>query len=134
MHVCDHIGIFTQNMAPMKKFYMDALGFSLGSETTLSKEIMGKIFGFAHDCHFAKLHIEGFMVELFSPLSGELHTGATHKTGVNHWGFCVPDRRSFIEELRRKDHVIVEIDRNGRKIYFVVDPDGNRIEIRDYPR
>jgi catechol 2,3-dioxygenase-like lactoylglutathione lyase family enzyme len=134
MQVCDHIGIFTRNLKPMKKFYMDVLGFSLDSESKLSGEIMGKIFGYAHDCHFIKLYKDGFLIELFSPISKESHTPGTRMTGLNHWGYCVADRRSFIEGLYRKDQATVEIDRNGRKVYFVIDPDGNPIEIRDYQR
>ena len=131
IQVCDHIGIFTQNMESMKAFYTGILGFALGNESILSKKIMEKIFGLAHDCHFAKLHKDGFMVELFAPLSTELHTPIPGATGVNHWGYCVADRQSFVEELRRKNQAIVEIERNGRTVYFVVDPDGNRIEIRE---
>ena len=134
VQTCDHIGIFTQNMEAMKKFYMDALGFSLGNETILPKSVMDKIFGFGHDCRFAKLHRDGFMVELFAPASTGLNTRITGTTGLNHWGYCVADRSSFVDGLRQQGHTIVEIYRNGRSTYFVVDPDGNRIEIRDYPK
>jgi catechol 2,3-dioxygenase-like lactoylglutathione lyase family enzyme len=134
VQTCDHIGIFTQNIESMKEFYTGALGFSLGNESTLSKSVMDKIFGFGHECHFVKLHRDGFMVELFAPVSTELHTPAAGTAGLNHWGYCVADRASCVDELRQKGHTIVEIERNGRSAYFVLDPDGNRIEIRDYPR
>lgn len=134
IRICDHIGIFTHSMEPMKAFYTGALGFELGNESILPEKIMEKIFGFAHDCHFAKLHKDGFMVELFAPVSTELNTPAAGVTGMNHWGYCVADRDSLVHDLRRGNHEIVEIDRNGRTVYFVVDPDGNRIEIRDRTR
>ena len=134
VQTCDHIGIFTQNMELMKEFYTEALGFSLGNESTLSHSIMDEIFGFGHECHFVKLHRNGFMVELFSPTSTELHVPSAGTVGLNHWGYCVADRASFVDALRQKGHTIIEIDRNGHSAYFVLDPDGNRIEIRDYPR
>ena len=134
IQVCDHIGIFTQRLRPMKAFYTGTLGFALAGEGVLSKKIMEKIFDFAHDCHFVKLHKNGFMVELFAPVSTELHTPVPGARGVNHWGYCVADRESFVEGLRRNGHEIAEIDRNGRTVYFVDDPDGNRIEIRDCAR
>lgn len=134
MQICDHIGIFTQKMESMKEFYIDVLGFSLGNESILSKSIMEKLFGFGHDCHFVKLYRDGFMVELFAPVSTESYAPTPATTGMNHWGYCVADRASFAHGLRQKGHTIIEINRNAGTAYFVVDPDGNRIEIRNYPR
>ena len=117
----------------MKEFYIHVLKFELGKESTLAKSLVKDIFGIAADCRFVKLHKNGFMVEIFQPLSPEFQARVAGQVGMNHWGYCVADRSIFVEKLRREGLPVIEIDRNGRSAYFLVDPDGNRIEIRDYP-
>jgi catechol 2,3-dioxygenase-like lactoylglutathione lyase family enzyme len=128
---CEHIGFFTMNAEAMKEFYIRVLGFELGNESTLPKSLVENIFGLADDCRFVKLYKGGFMVEIFEPLSSRLHIRMADHAGVNHWGFCVADRASFVENLRGDGLSVIEIDRNGRSVYFLTDPDGNRIEIRE---
>jgi catechol 2,3-dioxygenase-like lactoylglutathione lyase family enzyme len=132
--ICDHIGFFTMDAKSMKQFYIHVLGFESGSENVLPAALVNEIFGIHTDCRFIKLHKDGFMVELFEPLSQEYETNMTKAFGMNHWGFCVSDRAAFVEKLRRQGLTVIEIKRNGRPVYFLVDPDGNRIEIRDYPK
>jgi len=131
---CDHIGFFTKNVEAMKQFYTRVLGFELGNESTLSRSLVEKIFGLADECRFVKLHRHGFMIEMFEPLSERLRERVASQIGMNHWGYCVADREIFVQELRRDGIGVIEIDRNGRSVYFLIDPDGNRIEIRDYAK
>jgi len=115
----------------MQEFYIQALGFELGSETILSESIVADIFGIAADCRFVKLHKDGFMIEIFEPLSLRLQEQMAHRVGINHWGYCVTERDILLETLRKGNVPIIEIKRNGRIVYFLADPDGNRIELRE---
>ncbi len=128
---CDHIGLFTANAQKMMEFYIRALGFEFGSETNLPGSIVADIFGFAADCRFIKLYKDGFMIEIFEPLSPRLQRQLASRVGINHWGYCVAERDIVLETLRKENVPIIEIIRNGRIVYFLVDPDGNRIELRE---
>ena len=71
------------------------------------------------------------MVELFEPLSPDIRKGISRVAGLYHWGYCVDNREDFVKRLRTKNVPVIKIDRNGRSVYFMTDPDENRIEIRD---
>lgn len=131
--ICDHIGFFTNNAESMIEFYTQVLGFRLGTDSRISGSIVEQIFGNDAECRFIKLHKERFMVEIFQPLNQKSVAHAATQVGMNHWGFCVEDRGAFVERLRADGVPVKEINRNGRSVYFLQDPDGNRIEIRDFP-
>ena len=128
---CDHIGLFTQNASELTAFYTGILGFELANDGILPRSIVESIFGLTDDCRFIKLSKNDFMIELFQPLSTELRKRIAGIVGINHWGYSVSDRTAFVEKMRKEGQQIVEVDRNGRSVYFLIDPDGNRIEIRE---
>jgi len=130
---CDHIGFFTLDADSLQRFYTDKLGFELKDESLLDRAIVKTIFGMATDCRFIKLQRNGFMLEIFEPLSAEARESIECAAGLNHWGYCVDDRTAFVEKQKANGIPVTEIERNGRTVYFLADPDGNRIEIRDYP-
>jgi catechol 2,3-dioxygenase-like lactoylglutathione lyase family enzyme len=129
--VCDHIGLFTANAERMKEFYIHALDFEFGGETILAGSVVSSIFGIGSDCRFLKLHRDGFMLEIFEPLSPPSQEHEASRFGVNHWGFCTAERDLLLEKLRRECIPIIEIEKQGHRIYFLIDPDGNRIELRE---
>lgn len=129
---CEHIGLFTQNMSISKTFYTNILGFEVKSYGILPRSVVEPIFGLADDCRFMKLEKDGFMIEIFQPLSTVPQERTIGSIGINHWGYRVDDRAAFVARMRRNGQRIVEIDRNGRSVHFLIDPDGNRIEIRNY--
>lgn len=131
---CDHIGLLSQNAGELTAFYTEVLGFEITAESTLPESIVQSIFGLSDECRFVKLHKDGFMIEIFQPLSAGLSKWFAGVVGINHWGYCVDDRNAFVDKMRRDGHQLVEIDRTGRSVYFLIDPDGNRIEIRECPR
>lgn len=129
-HICDHIAYLTSNLDSMRSFYVGVMDFDPVSESTLPRAIAGKVFGIDDDCRFVKLQREGFVVELFEPLSVILPERSNARVGMDHWGYCVRDRAAFVENLRRAGRTVITIERDGRATYFAVDPDKNRIEIR----
>ena len=129
--MCDHIGLFTMNAAKLKAFYEDVLGFQFQQESILPASTAETIFGIKCECRFIKLSKNGFVLEIFEPLSTRLHQRVADIVGINHWGYCVNDREAFIRELRQRNVHVIEIRRNDRSVYFITDPDENRIEIRN---
>jgi len=128
---CDHIGILTNNSKRLIDFYTKKMGFAKNKENRLPKSIIKTIFDIPYDCKFIKLVSGDMMIEIFEPLSAHVHERMNNIVGMNHWGYCVEDREKFVQELNRREVDITRIKRNEHIIYFVTDPDGNRIEIRD---
>ncbi len=130
-HRCDHIGILTNNARVLVDFYTEKMDFRNEKEETLNSSVFNKIFGFAVDCRFIKLSAGEFMLELFEPVKAKARARTTKMTGLNHFGYCVKNRRDYVNRLRKKNVDIIEVTRNSHTVYFVCDPDGNRIEIRE---
>jgi catechol 2,3-dioxygenase-like lactoylglutathione lyase family enzyme len=126
-NTCDHLGIFSHNAEELVKFYVDKLGFKKTHETILSKTIMESLFGVTEDCRFIKLFLGNTMIEIFEPIG----KSKTATTGYNHWGLTVADRKKFVKKMKRKKVSVIEVKRNDHSVYFVADPDGNKIEIRE---
>jgi catechol 2,3-dioxygenase-like lactoylglutathione lyase family enzyme len=129
--VCDHIGFFTHNSESLVRFYVDVLGFERKQVSILPKSIAETVFGMASDCRFIKLSRHEFVLEIFEPLCPDIKKLMPGKDGINHWGYCVKDRAAFVDRLRKQGFEIIEVNRNEHYVYFLKDPDGNRIEIRE---
>ncbi len=130
IHRCDHIGIYTNHAERLVDFYTSKLAFKKVKEENLDRTIFKQIFGVAADCRFIKLRSDSIMLEIFEPITGRARRSLRNSIGINHWGYCVDDREKFVQKLRRQKVPVIEIERNGHRVYFVADPDGNRIEIR----
>lgn len=128
---CDHIGLFTNNADRLAEFYTAQLGFTMQKDETLPAKLTRTIFGVARECRFIRLASEGKMLEIFEPRKGGLDRRKGGIVGINHFGLRVSDREALVKKLRRGKAKVIEFRRNGRSGYFAVDPDGNRIEIRE---
>ena len=127
---CDHIGLFTPNVTRLADFYVNTLGFKREKEGVFTKSIMKKALGINSDCMTIRLISGDVRLELFQPTSVRLAQRFTCTAGYNHWGYQVGDRKKFVRRLKRKGVPIIEVQRNDHMVYFVKDPDGNRIEVR----
>jgi catechol 2,3-dioxygenase-like lactoylglutathione lyase family enzyme len=137
---CDHVGLFSNDAARLARFYCGHLGFSIEKEDILPTSIMKPIFGLADSCRLVKLTAGGtgrrdssppLKIEIFQPLRTRLSRRRNGIVGFNHGSFSVGDRIKFVQGLRSGDVPIIEVRRNGHRVFFIRDPDGNRIEIRD---
>ncbi len=131
IYQCDHIGLYTNNAEKLVNFYTKNLAFKKVKEERLGKSIFKKIFGIPVDCHFIRLASDNILLEIFEPTKGRASKKMKNSIGLNHWGYCVGNKKRFVQLLRRRRVKVIEIIRNGHEVYFVTDPDGNRIEIRD---
>ncbi|MEO0094969.1 MAG: VOC family protein [candidate division WOR-3 bacterium] len=128
---CDHIGILSNNAERLIKFYKTNLGFRLISAENLSSNIVKKLFKVNTTCCFYRLKFEDLLLEIFQPHKKIKKLYSNKCNGIHHFGLRVQNRELFIKHLRGKKVKIITIKRNERKIYFIKDPDGNIIEIRE---
>ncbi|MGD2279185.1 MAG: VOC family protein [Candidatus Omnitrophota bacterium] len=137
---CDHIGIFTTDAKRLVSFYKNKLGFKEERKrTVLPRSLMKIIFGVSSECEFIRLvpapvkkgEKPGLMIEIFEPALKRLKKNSGSAAGLNHWGYSVGDRERYCRKLKKKKVKIIEVKRGDHRTYFIKDPDGNRIEIRD---
>ncbi len=131
IYSCDHIGIFTKNAERLIKFYRNILGFKLISGERLQTDIVKKLFRTNSTCCFYRLKSEKLILEIFEPHYKNRVEKRKNHYGLHHFGLTVSDREQFINYLRKKQVKIITIKRNERKVYFIEDPEGNMIEIRE---
>lgn len=128
---CDHIGIITKNAESLCKFYKRILNFIPVSNERLKSDIVKIIFNINSSCCFYKLKAGGFIIEIFEPHSNYKPAKRKITSGIHHFGLVVEDKEKFIQYLRQRRVKILTIKRNSKKVYFIEDPDGNKIEIRE---
>jgi len=131
IRACDHIGIFTDHYQRLVNFYIQKLGFVKEKEERLSKSLMQSVFGVASEGNFSRLVSGDVRIEIFSLVKSSLLKRSNRTLGYNHWALCVTDTKKFLSGLTRKGVKIISIKRNDHFVFFVKDPDGNRIEIKE---
>jgi len=125
----DHIGLWTDNALRLINFYKKKLGFKVISSQRLPGNIVKKIFGFNTSCCFYRLQFEGLKLEIFEPHKKSVFK-KTFTSGIHHFGLVVENREDFITNASKQKIKIVKVKRDGHFVYFIKDPDGNMIEIR----
>lgn len=133
---CDHIGILTGNADALLPFYCDLLGFEVVKDEIVDADLMEAIFGEREDCRLIKLSLStgspgAVNIEIFTYVAPVVGCRHSRMPGYNHWGFSVGDRRAFIDDMKRRGVAVTDVLRGDHHVYFISDPDGNRIEIRD---
>ncbi len=128
---CDHIGIFTNHYHKMVNFYTQKLGFTKVKEESISKSLIQPIFGVASEGKFTRLVSGDVGIEIFTLVGLRLLKKHDRMLGYNHWAICVTDVKKFLSGLKRKKVKIISIKRNDHFVYFIKDPDGNRMEVKE---
>lgn len=126
---CHHLGIFTNDPQSLVKFYKEKLGFEEGKTKLVARDLMDQIFGIPSPCTLTKLNLGQSVLEIISPQDLNLKSRESDFSGYNHWALEVVDKEKFCQELRQKDVTVLEVKREGRKIFFIKDPEANLIEI-----
>ena len=121
---------FTNNPNRLVNFYKKALGFKEESRQIVAKNVIKSIFGLDCRCLMIRLGKGALKIEIFKDTSIRFRKRAKNSLGYNHWGYFVGNRGVFIKTVKSKAPVI-KVERNGRFAYFIKDPDGNLIELRD---
>lgn len=128
---CHHIALFTNNPKRLVRFYADKLGFVKEKESFASKEILKPIFGFNKDCGLIKLNRDGMWIEIIYLKDGRFGPRKDANIGYTHWAYGVGDKEGFAKALAKKGVSVIRVDRAGHPVFFIKDPDGNRIELQE---
>ncbi len=131
-HACHHVAIFTENLKQMADFYINELGFKNEKEETLSADIAEILFGLNKECNFVRLRHEDALVELFAVKEKNEEDIDVIVTGYDHWGYWVKDPKRLFEQVKSRGAKTRVISRNKHSVYFIEDPDGNKIELKGY--
>jgi catechol 2,3-dioxygenase-like lactoylglutathione lyase family enzyme len=128
---CHHIGIFTEDPKRLIRYYTKGIGFVEGGTRILPPELTEAIFGLQDRCQLTKLTQDNAVIEIFSPLNLPLDRPSKKTAGYNHWALEVEDKEAYIQLLEERDVDVIKIDHEGRRLYFLSDPEGNLIEIHE---
>jgi catechol 2,3-dioxygenase-like lactoylglutathione lyase family enzyme len=137
-----HIGICVSDMPRSLRFYRDALGFQPEHELHVEGEpsdTLLRLRGVVLDAVY--LTRDGVRIELLrfaSPPAPPPRERAMHEHGLTHLSFRVADLDASLAALRAAgervlDDTIIRIPAVGSAAAFVVDPDGQLIELVQSP-
>jgi catechol 2,3-dioxygenase-like lactoylglutathione lyase family enzyme len=126
---CHHFGILARDPEALKEFYTGYLGFEEGETRLLPADLVNQIFGIHSPCTLTKLTFGSLVLEIFVLTELQADKREPVTSGYNHWGMGVEDKEQFVRNLKQKNVPLIEIERSGRMIYFVKDPEENLIEI-----
>ena len=126
-----HIGLVCSDIQKSEQFYTEHFGLKRARETAVPATETQKIFGINSAAHIIALAAEGGQeIELFEfPDAKHLKPA---QGAISHLALFVGNRRECHDRLKAKGIDTIFIDRGeGRYVYFVKDPDGNLIELRE---
>jgi len=127
-----HVGLWVRDLARSGRFYDRILGFEKQYDYQIPAGLMKTIFDRPVDCRVEVHQREEVMLELFQPdipVSDDPPESPT--TGINHFSLMVDDKTAFCRRAREMGADVLEIPRKDHSIFFLKDPDGIRIEIKD---
>lgn len=128
---CNHIGLITGNPDILVKFYIEKLGFKEMGTRLIPASLMKQLFGLTCECQMTNLVQGEIVLEMFNLGDIDISLRTENTSGLNHWGLYVPNKESFCRELASKGVEIIKAPYKDRFIYFIKDPEGNRIEVFD---
>lgn len=127
-----HIGILVQDLNRSGRFYSQIMGFEKGYEHQIPAEIIGHIFGQNTACRVAVYRRDDVTLELFQPdRKITVRRQDSLQPGVNHFGLKVADMTTFYLGAKAKGAQVIEVPRGDHCVYFIRDPDGVLIEIKE---
>ena len=124
-----HIGLFAENPEILVRFYEEKLDFQEAGTRLVPKSLMTPIFGLDADSKMIKLRKGDIILEIFAPEGIELRRKTDDMFGYNHWGITVANKEDYCLRLGQRGVPVIKAGADGRFIYFIKDPEGNRIEV-----
>ena len=122
----DHLALVTTDVRRAARFYTEVLGFT---ET-------GRLET-AHSDTIIFISLGGTQIELFGTGDGQAPTGADGCTGFRHLAMKVDDIDAEYERLKAAgvefSMVPTTVDA-GLRIAFLLDPEGNSLELMQRPK
>jgi glyoxylase I family protein len=137
-----HVGIGVSDLAHALRFYRDLLGFEYESELRVAGEPTDTLLRLRDvDLQAVYLRRDGVRIELLafaSPPAPAPRPRAMHERGLTHLSFRVADLDATLAALRAAgervlDETVIRFPDFGAAACFIVDPDGQLIELVQSP-
>jgi catechol 2,3-dioxygenase-like lactoylglutathione lyase family enzyme len=137
-----HIGIGVSDLERSLRFYRDLLGFTWEHELDVEGEPTDTLLRLrGTKLHAEYLSRDGVRIELLhfaSPTPPSRRERAMNEPGLTHLSFRVTDLDAVVDALRAAgervlDETIIRIPQVNAAACFVVDPDGQLIELVQSP-
>jgi catechol 2,3-dioxygenase-like lactoylglutathione lyase family enzyme len=127
-----HIGLWVRDLIRSGRFYGHVLGFEKQDSYYVPAKLMHHIFGQDTACTVEVYRRDGVALELFQSDQKMQDQGPYPLIpGINHFGLEVPDKRAFCQDAKEKGAQVIEVVRGDHLVYFIRDPDGILIEIKE---
>jgi len=135
-----HVGVTVSDLDRAVAFYTETFGLDVAAEFAVGGEAFADAVAVEHaTADFAHLVADGgeneTVVELvaYDPAGEPTDDAALNRTGAIHLGLGVGDVEAFYRDLDDDVETLSEprTTESGTTILFVVDPDGNLIEVLD---
>ena len=125
-----HVGITCSDIKKSEKFYAENFGLEKVREMDVPAEMIKKIFGIESSAKIIYLKAQDSIVELFDFL--EARDIKSSLGSISHIALSVGNRKEIYENLKSKGAETILIDKgDGKYTYFVKDPDGVLIELKE---
>jgi len=137
-----HIGICVSDVERALRFYRDALGFRFEHDLEVQGEPSDTLLRLRDVAlHALYLERDGVRIELLHfarPPAPPARTRTIHEHGLTHLSFRVADLEATLAALRAAgervlEETIIRIPEFGAAACFIVDPDGQLIELVQAP-
>jgi catechol 2,3-dioxygenase-like lactoylglutathione lyase family enzyme len=131
----DHVALNVSDMETSLDFYTNFLGLKIKREFELSETESRDLFNVASQAHAVQLLMEEGMLELFEFKRGtETAKQFTSPlmNGLFHYALQIGKPiDAFIKRAKEREVPVFSIVRGGKTIYFIQDPDGVFIEVKE---
>ena len=130
----DHVALIVSDMETSLDFYTQFLGLEIKKEFDLSEEESRKLFQVNSPARGIQLLMKEGMLELFEFKRGvETKRFPTPMTnGLFHYALQIGRPiEAFIAQAREEGIPVYSIVRGDKTIYFIQDPDGVFIEVKE---
>ncbi|MFC1571255.1 VOC family protein [Candidatus Margulisiibacteriota bacterium] len=125
-----HIGLTCSDIKISEKFYIENFGLEKTKEVSVPARLMMEIFGIDSLAKMVYLKAGNSMIELFDfPEAKDLKPAMGN---ISHMALSVENRKEVFERMKSNGLKTILVDKGeGQFVYFVKDPDGVLIELKD---
>ncbi len=130
----DHVALIVSDMDTALDFYTVFMGLEIKREFELSEEEARNLFNVASPAKAVQLCMNEGMLELFEFKRGIEAKGLSSPlaNGLFHYALRLGRPiEDFIAQARKRNVPVYSIQRGGKTILFIQDPDGIFIEVKE---